>query len=159
MADITNTVLSPQLHNFWFWCQKVLPLVYDDSLSYYEMLCKVRDYINDLIAGEQALMEQVQANSADIEQLKKEVAALNYDEILHQIDLWITNNLDAYLCKAIHGVIPYLDADGYFRIAIPKSWSSVEFSTVQDPESECYGHLVIKTMCDDSTYQCFDNMI
>ena len=29
-----------------FWCQKVLPLVYDDSLSYYELLCKVVDNLN-----------------------------------------------------------------------------------------------------------------
>ena len=36
------TVLRP----FRFWCQKVLPLVYDDSLSYYELLCKVVDYLN-----------------------------------------------------------------------------------------------------------------
>ena len=35
---------------FYFWCQRVLPLVYDDSLSYYELLCKVRDYINNLIS-------------------------------------------------------------------------------------------------------------
>ena len=32
---------------FRFWCQKVLPLVYDDSLSYYELLCKVVDYLNN----------------------------------------------------------------------------------------------------------------
>lgn len=32
--------------SFFFMCQKVLPLVYDDSLSYYEVLCKMRDYIN-----------------------------------------------------------------------------------------------------------------
>lgn len=31
---------------FRFWCQKVIPLVYDDSLSYYELLCKVVDYLN-----------------------------------------------------------------------------------------------------------------
>lgn len=31
---------------FRFWCQKVLPLVYDDSLSYYEVLCKVVNYLN-----------------------------------------------------------------------------------------------------------------
>ena len=31
-----------------FWCQKVLPLVYDDSLSYYELLCKVVAYLNNL---------------------------------------------------------------------------------------------------------------
>lgn len=34
---------------FRFWCQKVLPLVYDDSLSYYELLCKVVDYLNNVI--------------------------------------------------------------------------------------------------------------
>ena len=34
------------LKPFKFWCQKVLPLVYDDSLSYYELLCKVVDYLN-----------------------------------------------------------------------------------------------------------------
>ena len=32
---------------FRFWCQKVLPLVYDDSLSYYELLCKVVEYLNN----------------------------------------------------------------------------------------------------------------
>ena len=34
------------LNPFKFWCQKVLPLVYDDSLSYYELLCKIVDYLN-----------------------------------------------------------------------------------------------------------------
>lgn len=33
---------------FRYWCQKVLPLVYDDSLSYYELLSRVVDYINNL---------------------------------------------------------------------------------------------------------------
>lgn len=32
-----------------FWCQKVLPLVYDDSLSYYELLNKVVYYLNHVI--------------------------------------------------------------------------------------------------------------
>ena len=32
-----------------FWCQKILPLVYDDSLSYYELLCKVTAKLNELI--------------------------------------------------------------------------------------------------------------
>lgn len=35
---------------FRFWCQKVLPLVYDDSLSYYELLNKVVDYLNHTIS-------------------------------------------------------------------------------------------------------------
>ena len=35
------------LKPFRFWCQKVLPLVYDDSLSYYELLNKVVNYLNN----------------------------------------------------------------------------------------------------------------
>lgn len=34
---------------FRFWCQKVLPTVYDDSLSYYELLCKVVAKLNEVI--------------------------------------------------------------------------------------------------------------
>ena len=34
---------------FRVWCQKVLPLVYDDSLSYYELLAKVVNILNDTI--------------------------------------------------------------------------------------------------------------
>lgn len=34
---------------FRFWCQKVLPIVYDDSLSYYELLNKVVVYLNNII--------------------------------------------------------------------------------------------------------------
>lgn len=33
-----------------FWCYKVLPLVYDDSLSYYEVLCKLVAKVNDVIS-------------------------------------------------------------------------------------------------------------
>ena len=46
-ADFTPTLGNyTDLQPFRFWCQKVLPLVYDNSLSYYELLCKVVDYLN-----------------------------------------------------------------------------------------------------------------
>ena len=32
-----------------FRCNKILPLVYDDSLSYYETLCKVMSTLNEVI--------------------------------------------------------------------------------------------------------------
>ena len=46
---------------FRFWCQKVLPLVYDDSLSYYELLCKVVHYINNLIKDVNTLTGEMSA--------------------------------------------------------------------------------------------------
>ena len=46
-ADYTpNMGEYTELRPFRYWCQKVLPLVYDDSLSYMELLCKVVDYLN-----------------------------------------------------------------------------------------------------------------
>lgn len=35
---------------FRFWCQKVLPLVYDDSITYYELLNKMVVYLNNVIS-------------------------------------------------------------------------------------------------------------
>ena len=51
MTDINTPNLEPTkpLNNFRFWCQKVLPLVYDDALSYYEVLGKMVQYLNDVI--------------------------------------------------------------------------------------------------------------
>ena len=36
---------------FKFWCHKVLPLVYDDSLSYYEAICKFMQKLNEVISA------------------------------------------------------------------------------------------------------------
>ena len=41
--------INNHIGKFRFWCQKVLPLVYDDSLSYYELLCKVVAYLNEVV--------------------------------------------------------------------------------------------------------------
>lgn len=41
--------IIPRVHPMRFWSQKVLPLVYDDSLSYYEVLCKVVHKLNEVI--------------------------------------------------------------------------------------------------------------
>ena len=49
-SNITpNLEPTKDLGKFKFWCQKVLPLVYDDAISYYEVLCKVVDYLNTVI--------------------------------------------------------------------------------------------------------------
>lgn len=48
MSDsLSNT--NNNVAKFKFWCQKVLPAVYDDSLSYYELLCKVMSKLNEVI--------------------------------------------------------------------------------------------------------------
>lgn len=34
-----------------YWCQKVIPLVFDDSLSYYEAICKFMQKLNEVISA------------------------------------------------------------------------------------------------------------
>ena len=58
---------------FRFWCQKVLPLVYDDSLSYYEVLCKVVTYLNNMIEDLKKLGSDITELAKLYEQLKKYV--------------------------------------------------------------------------------------
>ena len=49
-ANFTPNMSSiKDMKPFRFWCQKVLPTVYDDSLSYYELLNKVVNYLNDTV--------------------------------------------------------------------------------------------------------------
>lgn len=55
---------------FRFWCQKVLPLVYDDSLSYYELLNKVVDYLNNTISDVSNMEDNVSALLTAYEQLQ-----------------------------------------------------------------------------------------
>ena len=61
-----------ELKPFRYWCQKVLPLVYDDSLSYYELLCKVVDYLNKT-------MEDVDTLHVDVDNLHDAYSELETD--------------------------------------------------------------------------------
>ena len=49
-----------EIRPFRYWCNKVLPMVYDDSLSYYELLCKVVKHLNDIGSNVNSLGENVQ---------------------------------------------------------------------------------------------------
>ena len=57
-----------RVNPFRFWCQKVLPLVYDDSLSYYELLNKVVDYLNKTIEDVNSVIQLTEDFTVDIEQ-------------------------------------------------------------------------------------------
>lgn len=68
-----------KLTPFRFWCQKVLPLVYDESLSYEELLCKVVAYLNGVIEDVNQIPEYIQSLLTE-EQLKA-----IFDELLDDL--------------------------------------------------------------------------
>ena len=53
---------------FRYWCQKILPLVYDDSLSYYELLGKVIKYLNDVV-------DAVNENTDNVSTMRSELTS------------------------------------------------------------------------------------
>lgn len=44
-----------------FWCQKVLPAVYDQSLSYYEALCKMGAFLNKMLEELEKMRDNIDA--------------------------------------------------------------------------------------------------
>lgn len=61
MADFQAMMLPYQMPPFRYWAQKILPAVYDDSLSYYELLNKIVQKLNEVIELANASGEQSSA--------------------------------------------------------------------------------------------------
>lgn len=127
----------PNLRHFRFWCQSVLPLVYDDSLSYYEVLCKVVEYINGLIDTDREIFDDIDGIKSDLKVVQNWID--NFDTT------FIEEIIDEYIATM---VFFGLTETGYFVAYIPNNWESITFETtgydtIIDLMPE-YGHLVLK---------------
>lgn len=83
-------IITPKVKPFRFWSQKVLPLVYDDSLSYYEVLCKLRDKINELIGF---ITDNIEDMVRDV--VEKYFAEITYTESTQSINFILEDDEDA----------------------------------------------------------------
>lgn len=124
------------MQTFRFWCQKILPLVYDDSLSYYELLCKVVDYINDLINNDKAI-------NAELTQVQKDLEVIN-----KWIEDFGTEYAEKVLAEHIATMILVEITDsGYIVYYMPSTWDDFKFNTtgldIELPQETEYGHLVL----------------
>ena len=128
--------MNCDLSTFKFWCYKVLPLVYDDSLSYYEVLCKVVNYINKLI-------EQDKIFGDELAKLREDLAT---------VQEWIDNYDTTYVKNLVEKFISnmiYVDISdsGYIIYHVPESWNDIKFYTtgldITVPTENEYGHLVL----------------
>lgn len=119
---------------FRFWCQKVLPLVYDNSLSYYEILCKVVEYLNNVIADDNEFIAELAELQAALAEVQNIINNFDYE--------YADRVIGEYLATMIFVEIP----DGHFVYYIPESWHDIQFNTtgydvvIDDYD---YGHLVL----------------
>ena len=77
---------------FRFWCQKVLPLVYDDSLSYYELLCKVVCKLNELAENQNNLSDEIKQVAQDLDDFKNQVPGMIEAKVQEWLDNYITTH-------------------------------------------------------------------
>lgn len=116
-----------------FWCYKVLPLVYDDSLSYYEVLCKVVTKLNEVIDAYTAQGEPFRELQEAVAELQKWVDEFD--------TTFIEKVVQEYLEKMVKTVTFGISSAGYFMAVIPDWMSKLEFGTIQ--EGDLYGHLTL----------------
>lgn len=55
---------SIDISNFPYKCMKILPMVYDDSLSYYEVICKLNSFVVDLVDDFNTVFSSIDATIA-----------------------------------------------------------------------------------------------
>lgn len=101
-----------------YWCYKVLPLVYDDSLSYYEQLCKVVGKLNEIIDVADKFSEQYQEIQDAIAELQNQIDEIDTSYIEGLIKQWLGKM-----------ILPFISDAGYIVYNIPEQWSDITFNT------------------------------
>lgn len=130
-------------HYFRFWCHKVLPLVYDNSLSYYELLCKIMKYLGDLIEDIDRMKENIQSLKDAFDALKFYVD--NYfdnldiqEEVNNFMQTLVeSGELDDMLAVAINGTL--VDTSYYKPVGQILPQSTRLFNTGLYPEGFTIG--------------------
>ena len=113
-----NLKTSGTVSTLKYWCYKVLPLVYDDSLSYYELLCKVVSKLNELIEKYASFDDVVAEIQSAIDELQKQIDAFDTSYIEKLIKDKLANMIYVGISDA-----------GYIIYYIPESWNDVSFNT------------------------------
>lgn len=147
--------LFPSVENL---VQKVLPLVYDDSLSYLECIEKLRVYVNEMVERVNKIIEITGANENSYKQIQEGLKELqgeldkvkNGDYIkdhsitLNKLDEKLLTDLQLTILDYLRDIAKFvffgINRDGYFYAIIPSSWDSIAFSTDTD------GHLCLSTV-------------
>ncbi len=96
MAHFTPHLLHYHIpDHFKFWCNKIIPLVYDDSLSYMELLNKIVMYLNGMLEDEKLVavnMEELCRAYHDLEHFVNDYFAYYQSKGIINYDVAVTNN-------------------------------------------------------------------
>lgn len=132
---------------FRVFCQRILPAVYDDSMSYMEVICKLLSELQDITV-------KIDVESQDIEDLKKRLEELEKlfeefqqngfkDTYMELIEAWLQENMWCIMSWGSRIVWFGISDDGYFQAFIPDNFNFLNFDVNMDSESPDYGKLML----------------
>lgn len=131
-----------------YFCQRVLPSVYGDEISYYEVLCKVTDYLNKTMSNVNDLNEDAKKLYVYVEELyallEKFMTSGFDDYYAEQAVKWIDTHLTWIFNHVAKQVYFGLTMDGHFVAYIPESWSDITFDTGAVYGRTDYGRLILR---------------
>lgn len=152
-------------NDFRRWCVQTLPAVYDESVSYYEVVCKLINYMKQYASDLEHLSTTVGLNTEEIKTVKESIAQMEIqiktvedkmkeyesgeytDVYVKAVYDWIQANMQTIvddISEVVRFVTFGLTANGYFEICIPTNWDFIEFDTIMTCGCPCWGHLVLK---------------
>lgn len=154
---ILNGINSTRFGRVSYFVHNAMPLVFDESLSYLEILSKILDYINSLIEEDKTIYRHLEKIDTDINTLKNDVKFLNAEMekckngeylsiFMEKIKEFILQNIDDLILNSIRFVSFELSEDGHYVVyTTSKNWrDEIEFDTEMNYENANYMHLMIK---------------
>lgn len=115
-ADFAPIFDNKAVQPFRYWTHKILPLVYDDSLSYYELIAKVYEKLNEAINAVDTNIEDMHSMLIAYKQLEDYVNQYtDPEEVERIVSAEVTKlvlqgairvDLTEYLKKVDVGAIP-----------------------------------------------------
>ena len=109
-----------------YWCVKILPLVYDNSLSYYETLCKVTQKLNEVIENYNTIDEYIKElleKGGYLDKIRQQIAPIieqdwfaSANRDMRQL-VWLDGNL-YWITKPVQAGNKYIDGVNVARISV-----------------------------------------
>lgn len=147
VPDAPNLTFPDTQGAFRFFTQRVLPTVYGDELSYYEVLCKLANIINGQLEAsdkDNENLQEVYDYVKQLEELLKQFTEHGFDDYyMDMFQKWMNDNMWCLMSWGSRMVWFGISDDGYFTAYVPDNMGFLDFDVNQDPTSEDYGKLYL----------------
>ena len=154
---ILDGINSTRFARVSYFVHNAMPLVFDESLSYLEILSKVLDYINNLMEEDKTIYAHLKRIDSDLDTIKSDVKFLSNELekckngeylslFMEKIKEFILQNIDELILNSIRFVSFELNEDGYYVVnTTSKNWrDEIEFNTEMNYDNTNYMHLIIR---------------